>query len=76
MRATPQRPQPRPRVTPDLNFAPDSLPTAAAINRNTAAPIRRNSLTAAFLFKKKFFRSLRSLIRYETKQRRWYVATV
>jgi len=55
MRATPQRPQPRPRVTPDLNFAPDSLPTAAAINRNTAAPIRRHDLTVTKTFQKKFF---------------------
>jgi hypothetical protein len=60
-RVPPYRPQPRAGVTPDPNFAPDSLPTVAAINRSTAAPIRLDSLTATFLFKKNFFRSLRSL---------------
>jgi len=55
MRATPQRPQPRPRVTPDPNFAPDSLPTVAATNRNTAKPISRRGLTVTKAFQKKIF---------------------
>ena len=67
MRATPQRPQPRPRVTPDLNFAPDSLPTAAATNRNTAAPIRRQDLTVTKAFQKNFFAHfVRSSLRNKT----------
>jgi len=50
--ATPATPPPR-HARP--NFSPDSLPTAAATNRNTAAPIRRHDLTVTKTFQKKFF---------------------